>query len=227
MTTISKEKVNYVRSCCVNIDVFPEILRHILQHDIPPAQIHNLAQAKSNADRTARVRNPFTLGKEQWTLLQNAGTAGYIDFDVTLLYQLIRNLTLPSCVPPSHGWGHEPSLPSQITIGDDVERMRTLRNKVYGHAISTTIHDNVFHGYWTTAADICSRMDTQYGGTKYSDMLKDTEKIDFVQQKVSDYIDIVTKQIQNDQQLKTEVGELQRQTEELRTDVDLLKGNVL
>ena len=227
MTTVSKEKVNYVRSCCINIDVFPDILRHILQRDIPPTQIYNLAQAKSAADRAARVRNPFTLGKEQWTLLQNAGTSGYVDFDLTFLYKLIRNLTLPSCVPPSLGWGNEPSLPTQVTIGDDVERMRSLRNKVYGHATSTAIPDNVFQGYWTTAIYICSRMDTHNGGTKYTDMLTDIEKIEFVQQKVCDYIETVTKQIQNDEKIKREVGELQTRTDELQTDVDLLKGKVL
>ena len=220
MTTISKEKVNYVRSCCFNVDVFPDILRHILQSDIPPTQIYSDAQAKSAADRAARVRNAFTLSREQWTLLQNAGKAGYGDFDLTLLYTLIRNLTLPSCVPPSRGWGLEPSLPTQVTIGDDVERMRSLRNTIYGHATSTAIPDNVFQGYCTTAVDICSRMDAHYVGSKYIDMLKDIEKIEFVQQKVSEYIDIVTQQIQNDEQLKSEVAELQ-------TEMDLLKGNIL
>ena len=209
MTTISKEKVNYVRSCSINVDVFPDILRHILQSDIPPSQIYSQAQAKSAADRAARVRNPFILSREQWTLLHNAATAGYGDFDLTLLYTLIRNLTLPSCVPPSRGWGLEPSLPTQVTIGDDVERMRALRNKVYGHATSTAIPDNVFQGYWTTSANICSRMDTHYGGSKYIDMLNDIEKIEFVHKKVSDYIDIVTQQIQNDEQLKREVDALQ------------------
>ena len=220
MTTISKEKVNYVRSCCINVDVFPDILRHILQSDIPPSQIYSDAQAKSTADRAARVRNPFTLSREQWTLLQNATTAGYGNFDLTLLYTLIRNLTLPSCVPPSRGWGIEPSLPTQFTIGDDVERMRSLRNKVYGHATSTAIPDNVFQGYWTRATDICSHMDRHYGGTNYIDMLKDIEKIEFVHQKVSDYIAIVTKQIQNDERLKKEL-------EELQTAMDVMKGIIL
>ena len=224
MTTISKERVNYVRSCCIHVDVFPEILRDILKHDIPQSQIYSQAQAKSAADRAARVRNPFTLGKEQWALLQNAGTKGYADFDLSLAYTLIRNLTLPSIVPPSNGWGHEPLLPTEITIGDDVERMRSLRNKVYGHAPSTNIADYIFKAYWTTAGGICSRMDVQYGGIKYIDMLKDIETIEFVQQKVSDYIDIVTKQIQNDEQLKKEVEELQKQTEDCQRGVDLLKG---
>ena len=220
MTTISKEKVNYVRSCCINVDVFPDTLRHILQSDIPPSQIYSDAQAKSAADRAARVRNPFTLSREQWTLLQNAATAGYGDFDLTLLYTLIRNLTLPSCVPPSRGWGNAPSLSTQVTQGDDVERMRSLRNKVYGHATSTAIPDNVFQGYWTTAMDICARMDTYYGGTKYIDMLKNIEKIEFVHQKVSECIDIVTKQIQNDERLKKEL-------EELQTAMDVMKGTIL
>ena len=224
MTTISKEKVNYVRSCCLHVDVFPEILRDILQRDIPPPRVYNLAQAKSAADRAARVRNPFTLGKEQWILLQNASSNGYSDFDLSLSYTLIRNLTLPSVVPPSNGWGNEPSLPTQMTTGDDVERMRSLRNKVYGHATSTGIADFIFQAYWISTRHICSRMDAHYGGTKYKDMLKDIGKIEFVHQTVSDYIDIVAKQIQNDEQLKTEVEELQKQTEYCQRDVEVLKG---
>ena len=224
MTTISKEKVNYVRSCCLFVDVFPEILRYILHYDIRPSRIYSRAQVKSAADRAAGVRKPFTLGKDQWVLLQNAATNGYSEFDLSLLYTLIRNLALPSVVPPSNGWGNEPSLPTEITIGDDVERMRSLRNNVYGHATSTKIPDNVFQMYWSRAVDICARMDAHCGGTKYTYMLNEIERIEFVHQRVSDYIDIVTKQIQNDGQLKEEVDQLQKQTEEFQTDMTLIKG---
>ena len=226
MTTISKEKVNYVRCCCMNVDVFPDILRFVLQKDIPPAQVYSLALAKSTNDRAARVRNPFSLGRDQWVLLQNAATSGYVTFDFTLCYTLIRNLTLPSILPPSHGWGNEPAHPTETTTGDDVERMRNLRNTVYGHASITTIPDTTFHGYWTIAQGVCSRMDALRGGTTYMDMLDEIENIEFVQKKVSEYIDIVTKQIQHDEKLTKEIEELQRHTGELSKTVEKIKGSI-
>ena len=210
----------------MNVDVFPDILRFVLQKDIPPAQVYTLVQVKNTNDRTARVRNPFSLGRDQWVLLQNAATSGYVTFDFTLCYTLIRNLTLPSVVPPSHGWGNEPTLPTETTTGDDVERMRNLRNTVYGHAPITAIPDTAFHGHWTIAQGVCSRMDALRGGTTYIDMLVEIEKIEFVHKKMSDYIDIVAKQIQYDEKLTKEIEELQRHTGELSKTVETIKGNI-
>ena len=61
-----------------------------------------------------------------------AATVGYGGFDATLFYSLIRNLMCPSVAVPSNGWGKQPTSMSQTTIGDDVERMRELRNNVMG-----------------------------------------------------------------------------------------------
>ena len=100
-----------------------------------------------------------------------------------------------------------------------MERMRSLRNKVYGHATSTRIPDNVFQGYWTTAVGICSRMDAHYGGSKYMDIMKDIEKSEFVQQKVSDYFDIVSHEFDDD--------EIRFERDLELTQIDLRKGNIL
>ena len=89
-----------------------------------------------------------------------------------------------------------------MTVGDDIERVRDFRNRVYGHADSTAIPDPVFQGYWNTVKDICTRMDGRYGGTVFTDKLKDIEKIDSVPKVI---IDIVKEQIQRDKELKKEL----------------------
>ena len=109
---------------------------------------------------------------------------------------------MPSVPPPSNGWGKLPSLPSHMTIGDDIELVRDFRNNVYGHADSTTIPDPVFQGYWNTVKDICTRMDGRYGGTVFTDKLKDIEKIDSVPKVI---IDVVKEQIQMEEGLKEEL----------------------
>ena len=151
----------------------------------------------------------FNLGKEQLQTLNNATKYGYKNFDVTLLYSLIRNLALPSVPSPSNGWGKVPSLPSQLTIGDDIERIRDFRNSVYGHASSTAIPDHVYKGYWNSFKDVCCRMDRLYGGSVFTEKLENIEKIDSFPKVISDYIDIVNKQLQNDAFLKEELNELE------------------
>ena len=200
MTSMSKDQVNYVKCSCVSVDLFPEVLRHVIQVDIPPSQIWIKTQAA--------LSRGFKLGREQQQKVKNAVIVGYSEFDVTLCYSLIRNLALSSVTSPSKGWGKIPSLPSHLTTGDDIERKRDLRNTVYGHASSTGISDPDFRGYWKTIQDICSRIDTKYGVNTFTDKLKDIEKVDFVPKVVANYIDLVNKQLQKDDALQKELENL-------------------
>ena len=119
-----------------------------------------------------------------------------------------KSCNAESVTAPSIEWGKLPSSPSQTTTGDDIERIRDLRNTVYGHASSTGISDPDFRGYWKTIQDICSRFDSHYGVTTFTDKLKDIEKVDFLPKVVSDYIDIVNKQIQKDDAMQKELDKL-------------------
>jgi hypothetical protein len=53
------------------------------------------------------------------------GTYDYIDF--TLLYRLMRSLSIIN--KPTEGWGIPPKK-TDITISDDVERLRFIRNRI-------------------------------------------------------------------------------------------------
>ena len=195
---MNKDQVNYLKCCCVCVDLFPVILCTILTTDILPKDIFNKVKS------TPKIK----LSNDQEKHVIKAATAGYAGFDVTLFYTLIRNLILPSVIAPSNGWGKRPTSASQTTTGDDVERMRDIRNNVYGHASSTGISDPDFCGYWKTIQDICSRMDTQYGVSTFTNKLKDIEKVDFVPKGVSEYIDIVDHLLKKDDDLQKELDNL-------------------
>ena len=53
-----------------------------------------------------------------------------------------------------------PVQPSDINIGDDLERIRTIQNVIYGHVASTDMSDSDYISYMNELKDICSRMDT-------------------------------------------------------------------
>ena len=59
--------------------------------------------------------------------------------------------------PPTNGWG-KPVLSSGTTVGDDVERIRVLRNEVYGHISNTADAGKISSQFWSDVKDICSRM---------------------------------------------------------------------
>ena len=195
MSCMTKDRVNYIKCCCVCVDLFPAILCTILTTDVLPRDLFSKVKSFPG----------IPLSKEQENKVSRARTAGCAGFDLTLFYTLIRNLGLPSVVAPSSGWGKLPISVSQITTGDDVERMRDLRNNVYGHASSTGISDPEFRGYWKTIQDICARMDTQYCVSTFTDKLKGIEKVDFVPKAVSDYIDIVDELLKKDNELQNEL----------------------
>ena len=77
-------------------------------------------------------------------VIKNANSRDYKDFDITLLYTLLRNVC-QSITPPSQNWGVS-NMPSQneITVRDDIERIRLIRNKVYGHISEVAIPEIEF-----------------------------------------------------------------------------------
>jgi hypothetical protein len=69
------------------------------------------------------------LNATEWINIRKANTDGYVDFDIPLIYKLLRNLKL--IPPPTRGWEPRggPRL-AETTIGDDLERFRTSRHSM-------------------------------------------------------------------------------------------------
>lgn len=93
-------------------------------------------------------------------LIQPPGVPDYNEFDITLLYTLIRNLCFLPC--PARGWGNEPKA-TDIQLSDDIERLRLFRNNYYAHAKSASISDNVFDDVWRNLNLAINRIQSNIG----------------------------------------------------------------
>ena len=147
-----EDRTRFFRLSLIIIDELTQILRDLLHDEVSPTHILNRVIRINHLNRTLR--------KDQIAIIGNAVTRGYQDFDITLLYTLLRNVC-QNITPPSQNWGVStmPS-PNEITVGDDIERIRLIRNKLFGHISEAAIPETEFKEYWSTISDICTRMQT-------------------------------------------------------------------
>ena len=166
------------RMCRAIVDLGGDMLRDILYHHIKPAVIVSYVLA-------SRYYRNHPLNAHQIGILSNANVKGdFSECDITLVYSLLRNLAPTTAVlRPTAGWG-KPVGPGDTAIGDDVERLREIRNKMYGHLASTFLPSISYNQYMSELQTICTRMDTIHAGylasptprlQTYSQMLNDIQ----------------------------------------------------
>ena len=121
----NKDRTRFFKLCLVIIDELTQILRDLLSKEVSPTQIYNKVNLSNNLN---------TLRPQQILVIMNAQNDGYRDFDISLLYMLLRNVC-QNIPPPSQGWGKVSNMPSpnEVTVGDDIERIRLIRNNLFGH----------------------------------------------------------------------------------------------
>ena len=84
------------------------------------------------------------------------------DFDTSLSYNILRNgCILDDTEKPTKGWGKEPG-PRAMTIGDDIERIRLLRNKLC-HSPFAAMTQYDFELFTKEAKDIMHRWSNETG----------------------------------------------------------------
>ncbi|XP_062593242.1 uncharacterized protein LOC134254722 [Saccostrea cucullata] len=142
-------------------DVLNQAYRDILEMEVPPSLIYNKVKASPNFYRRLRP--------EQGQLLINATHSGYKNFDISLTYQLIRNICSKIPKPTKGKWGEEPEA-GEVTVGDDIERIRSIRNGLTANVSSASTPEAEFNHTWSTMSDICQRLET-FTGKKYLDQL--------------------------------------------------------
>ena len=147
------------RMCRAVVDLGGDILRDILYNHVKPANVMSYVLV-------SRYFRSHPLNTHQISVLGNASVRGdYSECDITLVYSLLRNLTPTSTsVRPTAGWGKPVSV-GDTALGDDIERIRELRNTMYGHIASTSLPDTVYNDNMQLLNDICSRMDTVHAGS--------------------------------------------------------------
>ncbi|XP_062586672.1 uncharacterized protein LOC134248277 [Saccostrea cucullata] len=107
-------------------DVLNKAFRDILEMEISPSDIENKVKA-SPVYRKLRT--------EQEHLLVDAKHNGFKNFDISLTYTLIRNICKKIPLPTKGKWGEEPAA-GEVTVGDDIERIRSIQNGLTAHVSS-------------------------------------------------------------------------------------------
>lgn len=158
------DRTRFFRLISVIIEDLTTILQDLLRREIGPSQLFNRVKQKSKH-----------LRPDQIVLISNAKTQGYKEFDITLLYTLLRNFC-PNIQPPTQSWGMS-NMPAQgeTTEGDDIERIRLIRNKLLGHISVPTITDIKFQTEWRIISEICTRMQAMLPNTQYVQKLEEAK----------------------------------------------------
>lgn len=131
----TNETINFIRVAQIILGPCSDVLRDILTKEmIPTALSHNVKTFDRNLPRN--TKSPIS--KQQKTFIDNED---YLEFDITLLYVLFRNIC--SIPPHSENWGNKPR-PNDRCLSANIERIRLMRNKYFGHNPSSEISDSDF-----------------------------------------------------------------------------------
>nr|XP_022319643.1 uncharacterized protein LOC111122284 [Crassostrea virginica]XP_022319644.1 uncharacterized protein LOC111122284 [Crassostrea virginica] len=200
-----EDRTRFFRLSLIIIDELTQILRDLLHNEISPAQIYNKVVQ----------RNYFPkLRPEQVVVIHNANSRDYKDFDITLLYTLLRNVC-QNITPPSQRWGgsNMPS-PNEVTVGDDIERIRLIRNKIFGHISEAAISETEFKEHWSIMSGICTRIQTLLN-KDYVKRLQAVDERSIDPDTEEKYLQLLKRQVEEEKSTKVILQNLQSSLTEL------------
>ncbi|EDO45058.1 predicted protein [Nematostella vectensis] len=187
MSSAEKHAENFSRLCRLLVDGGSSGLRKKFDSIHPPSKLTTVLNVNKgvlhNLWRGRRVIN-----NTQWyKLYPNPGspTPTSHDFDVTLLFILLRNIC--GLTPPKTGWDALPAA-GDTSPEAHLVRIKYYRNNLYAHATHASIDDAQFEKYWkeisaalvalgVSASDIHD-LKTLPGETAYIRLLKEWRESD-------------------------------------------------
>ena len=164
---MTQQHINHARLCNVLNTVCADGLRDILISRVKPGYASFYTALLANKPTLKAVQK---IRQEQRDLLfpdpQGRFTGTLDQFDISLLYTLIRNI---SSVPaPLTGWGRPPvDQPREKSLGANVERIRVCRNYVSGHSADGRLDDQMFEDYWNKIGAIMDDIENSIGPKGY------------------------------------------------------------
>lgn len=158
----TRETTNLARVVRIILGPCTDILLDILKKEISPSALsHNVKTFIVNTPKHKKC--PISLQQAQ---LVYGGH--YQDFDITLLYVLLRNVC--SILPHANQWGNDPSTGDR-SLSANIERIRIIRNG-YGHGTHFSFSDADFEQKWKNIFQIVQELESYLGtATDYQDSL--------------------------------------------------------
>lgn len=169
----TRETTNLARMARIILGPCTDVLRAVLRKEINPSVLPQKVK-KYHAKQ-------FLITKDQRKLIQKRN---YSDFDITLLYILLRNIS--KIQPHCNQWGNFPS-PTDTSMSANIERIRFIRNQ-YGHISKISMTDTDFITTWQQVHDIVQKMDMSLG-TNYQDAVIDIKICSMDPEQESRYIE--------------------------------------
>ena len=167
--------MNHARLCVALVTVCGNAMRDVLSTQVPSphTDIHQAILA-NKSKLTSRQGRPL-LNSDQISLVfpdPQGKTTGKVDqFDLTLLYTLIRNIS--TVTAPVTGWGNEPQdQPRDNSLGASVERIRSYRNHIIGHSMDGKISQQDFDDYWNKIDAVLDDIELKLGTQGYRAQLE-------------------------------------------------------
>ncbi|EDO30090.1 predicted protein [Nematostella vectensis] len=238
---IDKDSENFSRLSRLLIDGGTEALRIVFNRLHP-----SLSASLSLHQRTLyglwkpqRGKKKILTDKQWYKLYPPTGSPNIQDFDITLLFVLLRNIC-PSLKAPPEGWDILPSIVDN-SLEANLVRIKCLRNELYGHVNAAAFKDVEFEDYWKrislplialgVSADKINDLKTRpSGATGYVELLEEWKeadvdlfrKIRFVGRSV--VVQSVSKEIQDSEKSISKV--IQDSEKSISKEIRDLKQNV-
>lgn len=145
------DRIRHSTALMVVLDIFPPIMRDMICNTFTPNTVLTLIQNRPTFQRS--------LNSMEKKMISEMRNNGYNSLDVSVFYKIIRYFGL--LTPPNQGWGNIPSC-GDIDKGDDVERMRNLRNDVF-HRPAGGLSELQKNDFFRLSIEIARRMDKTIG----------------------------------------------------------------
>ncbi|CAC5406316.1 unnamed protein product [Mytilus coruscus] len=159
---------NFARIGYAAQQIFPNILQELMTMKEPPQRLsHDIMTINSHLYSNLRP--------DELTLINDVATKGYNDFDISFIYKLVRNLRL--LPPPTKGWNSSTApCQTELTPGDDFERIRKLRNEIL-HGGNAQVTDVECAQFFVQFKDIAGKLETYLGKQtgEFVDMFSELE----------------------------------------------------
>ena len=150
----SVEKTNGNKLSRLLIDGGTTVLKNVFDHYHPPVNLAANLSSKHIHSILTKLRHRKILNDSQWDKLfppPGGGPPSSINFDITLLFLLLRNIC--RLHPPPLGWDRMPPA-SDISFEANLARIKYYRNVLYGHVTTTGIQTSVFDVKWQEISSV-------------------------------------------------------------------------
>ncbi len=165
MESPERQKANGTKLCRLLIDKGTEAVRKVFERIYPPA---SWKVTLKSYDRKNMKKIIPKLNTVQLNILYppSGDPSSSQDYDITLLFILLRNICGLSPPLSTNSWDKEPPSCDESEEAD-LARIKFYRNKIYGHITTTSICNKEFQQYWMEISDALVRLGTDTGDLQY------------------------------------------------------------